>query len=252
MQVHAFVLHLVRATARRQNAQDLLDGCGFDGTIWPAVDGAAMSSTELSATVGADLFDPPYPFPLRTGEIGCFLSHRLIWAEIQTGDADAALIIEDDAHLDTDVFDNAVELACAHIDALGYIQFQTRPHKGPARLVDTSGDCKLLIPEIGGLRTTAQLVSRQAAAHLLSLSDPFDRPVDTFVQSHWHTRLRPAMIYPSGVSDAGDRTGGSTIQGGAKSALDKLRREIARARYRAGVSRLARQSTAPGDGGLRI
>ncbi len=249
MQVRAFVLHLVRATARRQNAHDLLDGCGLDGTIWPAVDGAAMSASELSATVGADLFDPPYPFPLRTGEIGCFLSHRQIWAEIQTGDADAALIIEDDAALDPEIFDDALELACAHIDRLGYIQLQTRPHKGAAHLVDTSGDCKLLVPELGGLRTTAQMVSRRAAAHLLAQSDSFDRPVDTFVQSHWHTGLRPAMIHPSGVSDAGACAGGSTIQGGAKSVLEKISREISRARYRGGVARMSRHSTAPADGG---
>lgn len=250
MQVDAFILHLVRATARRQNAHDLLDACGIDGAIWPAVDGAAMSSTELSATVGADLFAPTYPFSLKTGEIGCFLSHRQIWAEIQTSGADAALIIEDDAHLDPDIFDHAVDLACTHIDTLGYIQFQTRPHKGPSRLVDTAGDCALLLPELAGLRTTAQMVSRRAAAHLLALSDPFDRPVDTFVQSHWHTGLRPAMIYPSGVSDATASTGGSTIQAGTKPVFEKISREFSRTRYRASVARLSRASVAPPDGGL--
>ncbi|WP_135505995.1 glycosyltransferase family 25 protein [Roseovarius aestuariivivens] len=250
MQVHAFILHLVRATARRQNAQDLLETCGLDGALWPAVDGAALSSTELSATVGAELFAPPYPFPLKTGEIGCFLSHRQIWAELQTREADAALIIEDDARLDPEIFDDAVDLACGHIGTLGYIQFQTRPHKGPAQLVDTAGECKLLVPERGGLRTTAQMVSRAAAAHLLACSDPFDRPVDTFIQSHWHTGLRPAMIFPSGVSDATDDVAGSTIQAGAKPVLEKLTREIARARYRKGVARLSRNSTAPRGGGL--
>lgn len=250
MQVHAFILHLVRATARRQNAHDLLDACGVDGVIWPAVDGAAMSSTELAATVGAELFAPRYPFALKTGEIGCFLSHRQIWAEIQTSGADAALIIEDDAGLDPDLFDDALDLACTHIGTLGYIQFQTRAHKGPSRLVDTAGTCALVLPELAGLRTTAQLVSRQAAAHLLALSDPFDRPVDTFVQSHWHTGLRPAMIYPSGVTDAAAQTGGSTIQAGPKPFLDKIGREVSRARYRAGVARLSRASGAPQDGGF--
>lgn len=64
MEVHAFVLHLVRASARRENAQALLADTreigDMKGEIWPAVDGGAMSSTDLSASVGAALFDPAY------------------------------------------------------------------------------------------------------------------------------------------------------------------------------------------------
>ena len=250
MQVHAFILHLVRATARKGNAQDLLDLCGLDGEVWPAVDGAAMSSTDLAATVGTQIFEPAYPFTLRTGEIGCFLSHRQIWAELQMRDVDAALIIEDDAGLDPALFDHAVNLASTHIAELGYIQFQTRPTQGATTLIDTGGDCRLVVPELGGLRTTAQMVSKRAAAHLLALSDPFDRPVDTFVQSHWHTGLRPAMIYPSGIADIADRLDGSTIQEAKKPIWEKLSRELSRSRYRSAVTRLSRQSSAPVQGGL--
>lgn len=254
MQVHVFVLHLVRASARRDNAQALLQDAkdlgGMKGEIWPAVDGSAMSSTDLSASVGADLFEPSYPFPLKAGEIGCTLSHRQIWAEMQMREADAALILEDDAEIDPDHFHAAVILAQTHIRELGYIQFQTRAPKGPSHLVDTAGDCRLVVPELGALRTTGQMVSRDAAAHLLALSDPFDRPVDTLVQSHWHTGLRPAMIYPSGIEDIGDELDGSTIQGSTKTWTEKLTREIARTRYRAAVSRLSRHSAAPVEGGL--
>ncbi|MEO1139849.1 MAG: glycosyltransferase family 25 protein [Pseudomonadota bacterium] len=255
MQVHAYVLHLVRASSRRDNAQDLLSTCktvgGLLGEVWPAVDGAAMSSTDLAATVGADLFEPSYPFPLRTGEIGCFLSHRQIWAEMQMRDADAGLIIEDDADIEPTTFRAALILAQTHIRELGYIQFQTRPGKGASRLIDTSGNARLIVPEKGGLRTTTQMVSREAAARLLTLSDPFDRPVDTFVQSHWHTGLRPAMIYPSGIADIANELDGSTIQSQSSDTplMEKLTRELSRSRYRSGVARLSRNSTAPLEGG---
>lgn len=254
MEVHVFVLHLVRASARRDNAQALLADAreigGTKGEIWPAVDGSAMSSTDLSASVGAALFDPAYPFPLKAGEIGCTLSHRQIWAELQMRDADAALILEDDAEIDPDTFHAAFNLARTHIGKLGYIQFQTRAPKGPSHLVDTSGDCRLLVPQQAGLRTTGQMVSRTAAAHLLALSDPFDRPVDTLIQSHWHTGLRPAVIYPSGLADIGEDLDGSTIQSGDKPWTEKLMREFHRSRYRAGVARLSRHSTAPTGGGF--
>ncbi len=250
MQLHAFILHLTRAEKRRENAKKLLENCGLAGEIWPAVDGSAMSSGDLETTVGAKLFQPTYPFPLKTGEIGCFLSHRQIWAEMQARNIEAALIIEDDAGIETDVLDAAIDLAQTHIQKLGYIQFQTRHHKGPSTLIDTSGSSALVVPQNTGLRTTAQMVSKQAAARLLALSETIDRPVDTFVQSHWHTGLRPAEIYPSGICDIADTLDGSTIQGGKKPFWEKVWREAARTHYRSAVSRLSRQSSAPQKGGL--
>ncbi|RBI71569.1 glycosyl transferase family 25 [Roseovarius sp. TE539] len=246
----AFVLHLARAEKRRANARDLLETCGLNGEIWPAVDGAAVSARDLDATVGTHIFDPPYPFGLRTGEIGCFLSHRQIWAEMQARDEDAALIIEDDAALDPALFSDALSLALTHVEKLGYIQFQTRPAHGARTLIDTAGRCALTVPRYAGLRTTAQIVSRAAAARLLELSEIFDRPVDTFVQSHWHTGLRPAMIYPSGVSDIADRLDGSTIQSSNRPVLEKLRREVQRTLYRRQAVLFSRSSGAHPQGGM--
>ncbi|WP_299852139.1 glycosyltransferase family 25 protein [uncultured Roseovarius sp.] len=250
MQLSAFVLHLTRAEKRRANAHDLRDNSGLASEIWPAVDGSTLSSSDLSTLVRDQVFDPPYPFPLKTGEIGCFLSHRQMWAEIVRRGLPAAFIIEDDAGLDPDLFDTALDMASQYIDQLGYIQFQTRAPKDPKLLIDTTGGCTLTVPQQGGLRTTAQMVSIEAAQHLLDRSQVIDRPVDTFVQSHWFTGLRPAMIYPSGVLEIADTLDGSTIQGGKKPIWDKLKREISRTRYRSAVKRLSRHSEASAEGGL--
>ena len=250
MSAHAFVLHLVRATARRENARALLAHCGMEGEVWAAVDGRAMTSTDLETCVGAQLFSPAYPFALKTGEIGCFLSHRQIWAEIVRRDLDHALIIEDDAEIAPRPYASALALARDHIADLGYVQFQTRPPHGRGTVVDTNGGATLSVPRVTGLRTTAQVVSRAAAERLLHLSEAFDRPVDTFVQSHWHTGIRPAAIYPSGIADIADRLDGSTIQGGARTAFEQMGREWARLRYRGAVLRASRHSPAPARGGL--
>ena len=247
---HAFVLHLPRATSRRDNARAVLAECGMDGEIWPAVDGGALSSTDLAACVGAQLFAPAYPFGLSAGEIGRFLSHRQVWAEIVRRDLDFGLILEDDAALVPDPYANALRLALANIDMLGLIQFQTQPHAGPATLVDTVGESVLCVPQETGLRSTAQIVSWDAADHLLRLTESFDRPVDTFVQSHWHTGLRPAAIHPSGVSDIADTLDDPTMQGRAHGVSENLRRELAGYRYRRGVARASRESGAPVQGGL--
>ncbi|WP_306152666.1 glycosyltransferase family 25 protein [Roseovarius sp. MMSF_3281] len=250
MKTRAYVLHLERATARRANAQALLDTCGLEGEIWPAVDGAQCPADEIENAVGTGLFDPPYPFPLKTGEVGCFLSHRAIWADMQQRQADAALIIEDDAGLDPKSFAKAFDLAQRHIGSLGYIQFQTRPQKGPVTAIDHAGDMALIVPQLGGLRTTAQLVSRETAAHLLARSSPFDRPVDTFVQSHWHTGLRPAMIFPSGIAEIAGQLDGSTIQSSQKSLRERLSREWHRGRFRRRVAHSSERSRAPATGGI--
>ncbi len=250
MQLCAFVLHLLRAEQRRENAQSLKENCGLASEIWPAVDGSTLASSDLDTILRKQVFEPAYPFQLKLGEIGCFLSHRQMWAEIVRRDLPAAFIIEDDAGLDMSRFDNALDLASQHIERLGYIQFQTRPQTGPHTLIDSAGGCALVVPEQGGLRTTAQMVSLKAARHLLDKSQTIDRPVDTFVQSHWHTGLRPAMVTPSGVLEIGETLDGSTIQGGKKSLIEKLRREVSRGRYRGAVKRLSHHSEAPAEGGL--
>ena len=112
-------------------------------------------------------------------------------------------------------------------------------------LIDIQRGCTLSVPLDSGLRTTAQMVSRHAAEQLLARSAPFDRPVDTFVQSHWHTGIRAGAIHPSGISEIADQMAGSTIQTGQKTLWEKLRRELARARYRRAVQRHARHSPAP-------
>lgn len=248
--MRAYVLHLLRAEARRANARHLLRNCGVAGEIWPAVDGAALSDAELRAHVESGLFAPEYPFALRTGEIGCFLSHRQIWADMQPRPESAALIIEDDAGLDDAVLSHALHLAGKHVQALGIIQLQTRPlPRGRAHLIDQSGPCQLTVPEVPALRTTAQVVSKWAAARLLERSALFDRPVDTFIQSHWHTGIRPAVITPSGVLEIADTLDGSTIQSAQKPLWEKLWREVARTRYRHAMQRAARGSPAPVEGG---
>ena len=249
MRVHAFILHLPRATARHDNAQRLLQGCGVPGEIWLAVDGAALTEGEAAAAHATGVFAPRYPFALRTGELGCALSHRAIWAEMQRRDIDAALIVEDDAALDHPRCDTALELATSHLPALGFIQLQTRPHRGPADLVERRDGAGLCLPRVPGLRTTAQILTPAAARRLLEAAPAFDRPVDTLIQSHWHTGLRPGAIYPSGVRDIAATLDGSTIQGGRETLPENLWREWARFFYRQRVAHHARRSRAPWPGG---
>lgn len=235
----AFALHGARDATQRERARHILNTCGLEGDLWPAVEATALSSVTLSDTVGLGLFAPLYPFPLSTPDIARFLSHRQIWAEIVRQDLDYGLILDEDAALDPPLFARARDLARAHIDDLGYIAFQTEAVRGPARLIDTNGGSVLSLPVVNTARSAVQMVAQDAAAHLLRLTETFDRPVEDLVQSHWHTRLRAGAIYPSGSAHVTQ-----TSEGGPLSQL------WARYLYRRAVQRAARQSAAPLTGGL--
>ncbi|MCE8517395.1 glycosyltransferase family 25 protein [Ruegeria pomeroyi] len=230
-----FVIHLERAKDRRAQAEALVAELPY-AVLLPAVDGAGLAPEARDRAFRPGLLKPAYPFDLRPGEIGCFLSHRAAWARLVKSEAEAALIIEDDMALEAG-FGDALALAQRYVAQMGYIQFQTRPVTAPA--IDQQGQAVLMQPDLTPLRTSGQLVARWAAERLLALTEPFDRPVDTFLQMHWHTGLRLGVISPSGLRDRTGAIGGSTI-GANKSLTERLTREWHRARYRAAVRRLSR------------
>ncbi|MHA6263010.1 glycosyltransferase family 25 protein [Arenibacterium sp. CAU 1754] len=237
MNVETFVIHLERARKRFEQAQQLIRDTGPNSSILAAVDGSALSPEEINRFYRPGLLKPAYPFPLRPGEIGCFLSHRNAWQNLVDGHADAALILEDDVALGPE-FDDALNLAQTHVGTYGYIQLQTRKVDGET--IDAKGLCRLLQPQVTPLRTSGQLVNRASAQRLLDLTETFDRPVDTFLQMHWHTGIHLATIAPSGLTDRTAETGGSTISE-RKSLSERLAREWKRSRYRAAVNKLSSQ-----------
>ncbi|MEM6307516.1 MAG: glycosyltransferase family 25 protein, partial [Pseudomonadota bacterium] len=190
-------------------------------------------------------FEPAYPFELNRGEIGCFLSHRQIWAEIVRRDLPFGLIIEDDVKINPMIFGEAQVLGERHIDRLGVIQFQKRS-PGRPKVIDLEGKALLTQPEVTPLRTSAQMVSLCAAKALLQMTEKFDRPIDTFIQSHWHTGLRAGVIYPAGITTAEDQMDGSTVQEGAdRKTVEIVGREWSRFSYRRQVAKFSAQSGAP-------
>lgn len=234
-----FVVHLERATARRTHAAAMLELLPPGAQLWPACDGAAMPEKERSDLVAKEaLFQPKYPFILSDGEVGCFESHRSLWRHIIEAGLPYALIVEDDVVIDPVPFAQALKLAEAHAGALGYIQLQTRALKSSGQKVLRDGKTALIRPETVPLRTSAQVVSREAAAKLLNASAQIDRPVDVFIQMFWETGVCPHCVVPSGVSDL---KVASTVQS-KRSFGQKLGAEWSRGRYRTRIKALSRQN----------
>ncbi len=233
-----YVIHLVRATSRRSNADRLAAEIPLETQLLDAVDGTHLHGKALTDAYRVGLHEPGYPFGLRGGEIGCTLSHRAAWAKIVESGAQAALIVEDDVALQKDIFRKSLEFARAHVARLGYIQFNTRPSQKSGKIVATHGDVRIVGHRITPLRTSCQLVSRAAASKLLDKTTPCDRPIDVFLQMRWITGQTVFTIYPSGVSDIAASVGGSVIQQKVPGA-QRLRREYARFAYRRKIANLS-------------
>lgn len=230
--VKTLVIHLDRAVGRRAQVDRLLAEAPWPAEILPAVDGAALEDWPVLPR-----FRPRYPFTLRAGEVGCFLSHRAAWQRIVDEGWNAALILEDDVALEPG-FDAVAQFAAQHVAQFGYIQLQTRPLTGVE--VARDGELAIVRAPVTPLRTSAQLVHVEAAQRLLAVTPTFDRPVDTMLQMHWETGVRVHTAVPSRVADRTAETGGSTISGPSRGLWANLRREVKRGLYRAAIRRLSR------------
>lgn len=241
------MIHLTRAEARRPQVDRILEACPVPAQVIEAVDGRELPAEEIDAVYSRkSLHAPRYPFKLGVGEIGCFLSHRKVWQTIVDTGLEAGLIIEDDVEIDVPMFLQGFVLARKHIDELGYVQFQTRPVKGPSTVVACEGSVSIVRPQVGQLRTSAQMVSAAHAARLLELTDRFDRPVDSFLQMSWVTSEPLCCAVPSGISDRTQQSGGSTISQ-KKQLSDRLSREIRRFVYRSRIRAFSKKFATPAE-----
>ncbi|RLJ41401.1 GR25 family glycosyltransferase involved in LPS biosynthesis [Litoreibacter meonggei] len=238
-----FIIHLERASARRPHVETIMQESPYPARIWPACDGAAMDSAARDRLISdVALFQPAYPFSLSMGEVGCFESHRSVWRYMVDNGLQTALILEDDVSIDTPTFSAALTMAEAHIATLGYIQLQVREVKLPFSVVEQSGPTAVIRPHVIPLRTSAQLVSLDAARTLLAACQQIDRPVDGFLQLFWETGVRPHCVVPSGVSDLTQESGGSTVSR-KRSLWQKLIAAAKRWTYRNQVATLSRKHT---------
>ncbi|MCY6381471.1 glycosyltransferase family 25 protein [Hoeflea prorocentri] len=243
MRKKAFIIHLTRAEARRPFVDRLIDACPMDAAVVEGVDGAALKPEDIEAVYSPGLRQPHYPFALREAEIGCFLSHRACWRRIVEDGLDYGLVLEDDATIDASNIGPAVAFAERHIAELGYIQLPVRKTPANALVRYESEGMKLLAPQVVPLRLSGQLISVEAAKRLLYVTEVFDRPVDTLLQMHWFTGIRPVILDLPVLQDNSQAAGGSTI-GSGKSPWERLDREVRRFIYRRKIARLSRRKPA--------
>jgi GR25 family glycosyltransferase involved in LPS biosynthesis len=230
MNVKAFIISLPQATDRKAQVQRIRSSCPLACDVIDAVDGRSMSAEERNKYIAKKLYRPHFPFDLRPGEIGHFLSQRKAWQTIIDQGLDAALLLEDDIELNDSIFNHGLSLAINSIHSMDVIKFRapTRGRRPP--LLQSMPEVQS--PALAPLGTTSLLVARGAAERLLSLTERFDRPADAFLQLSWVTGIQPKIVVPAGVEEVSHMLGGSTIQSKKRSFRETIYRNIARPWYR--------------------
>ena len=233
MTTSALVITLRRSTARAPQVQRIIDRCPVPCEIWDASDGTQMSDEQIAAVYQPRLHMPHYPFKLRPGEIGCFLSHRRIWKKMVDESIQQLLILEDDIEMLPN-FDQSLQHAIETAPRDGYVQFQVRSLRVVSESESRSDQLRLVKPTVVPLRTSAQLVTLGAASRLLHFTEVFDRPVDAAIQLTWMHGAAVHVSSPQSVTEVSASIGGSTIGSKKKRRplLDNIRREFNRTLYR--------------------
>ena len=245
MACEAFIIHLARATSRKEAVEAAVRNVGMPATVMDAVDGQALSDAEVATWYpGHALFEPRYPFPLGRGEIACFQSHRNAWKEILKRNLDFAVVLEDDTAIDRSQIEKVASFFADFGKSDDYVSLQTRPIVSGAKPIFCDGRANLIQQIPPPLRTSGQIVGREAARKLLSVTEQFDRPIDCLLQMFWVTGVRMLCASPSGVSDWPEDFGGSVAQSKARRSFpDRLHREVSRAIYRSRISRMANKAS---------
>lgn len=226
------IIHMPGDERRAPNVARLLSALP-EAQVLDAVRGSDVLAQGSFPVTCGDLHRPRYPFALRGGEVGCFLSHRAAWARIVAEGWDHALILEDDAALDPGLWPQVLSMLARRDLSGAYIRLPAKAREQGAE-IDREGAVRLILPHRIGLQTVAQVVGRAAATRLLDASQVLDRPVDAFLQMHWITAQKVQTILPCVVSELTAELGGSTIQ--SKPRRKRLRREIQRLIYRTQVA----------------
>lgn len=119
-------------------------------------------------------------YPMRAGEVGCFLAHRGVWEAAAEQDG-CTLVLEDDAFVDPAKLSEiraAADLLAGRSMAARLISQPRSSYRIWHELCDGSA---LGLPTRKGNLTVGYLISREGAQALLGCSDAFWCPVDDFM-----------------------------------------------------------------------
>lgn len=236
------VLNLERSPERWTFVEEQLDEHGLNPIKIIATDGKLLSDEEINAHYDKLENKREYFWPLKSSEIGCFLSHRKSMQRfIADENAEYLLLVEDDVQVDT-IFSTHIDQWISLLrgrDPICLKLFTKRSISG--KTVATIAGVNVIRPNRVPLGCVAQLLNRSAARDLLEESERFSVPIDVLYQQWWKHKVDVLCTEYSLFVEVSHQLGGTNIGGsGGLSNVQKIQRELGRSWFRLKLSIVSR------------
>ena len=199
MPMPIYVIAFADATDQRQKMADQLTQMQLACAFIDAVDGRAMDAATRAGHISARR-QSWIKRQISAGATGCALSHYECWRQLLASDAPCALILEDDAHLeaDTPAVLSALATQADKFDIITLHRYKNRPARPffdlPAAPLQTRR--QLASVRYNQIGATAYILSRAAAARLLTEAEPICFEVDIYLNRWWQHGLSNLAIIP--------------------------------------------------------
>lgn len=193
----AFVISLESDKSRRSHIRGQLEKLGMEYEFFNAVRGSERIQDRR-------WYDPDEALKcedryLRSGEVGCALSHAAVYSEIVRRDLPWALVLEDDAVLHDDLISVLQALEAGYIlqgdlISLGrcdhYKPWTKRPLFAPYKLVEP-----ILVREGSTAQTVGYVITREAARAIAAVNVPVKFPADSW--GYYKGKVRFLGVIPT-------------------------------------------------------
>lgn len=189
------VISLRNELDRRKNMSVQLSGLGINYAFLDAVDGRGLGSPPVE--YDSEKRRRHYGYDLSPGEIGCFLSHKLVWRHCLEYQK-SVLVLEDDIIFDSD-FRKSLDLISCLDTSYEMLRLSGLTNRDNARVILTNLGRWNFVEELkdpGG--SGAYILTPEGALKLFSSSATFSEPVDNFLENRrlHGLKIRSLVPYP--------------------------------------------------------
>jgi len=194
-----FVISLPGATNRRSSSTGQLQKANIEFEFFDAHTGEQALANGYAGNIDESCW------LLNTGrgstpaEIGCFSSHRALWARCVEMD-EPLMIMEDDFDL-SDRFAEAVREAELAIDSFEFIRLQAE-RRARKRMVQPCGDMKLVRYTKAPHSLMCYALAPRLARTLVDRTETMDAPIDIVIKKYWEFEHALYGLMPYSVDES--------------------------------------------------
>ncbi|XP_078041605.1 glycosyltransferase 25 family member [Augochlora pura] len=198
-----YMINLLRRPDRRTRMYRLFKELSIHVQTVDAIDGRTLKQSilsDLGVEVMPEYSDPYHDRPMTMGEIGCFLSHYIIWSEVIENDFETVIILEDDVRFEP-FFRQKLKYILTELDNLNIVWDLV--YLGRKRLMEDAEPSiegsKYLVRAAYSYWTLGYILSRSGAKKLVE-AEPLKRlvPVDEYlpILANTHPKKEWKEHYP--------------------------------------------------------